>query len=421
MRIFAVDVRKREGREVELAGWVHRLREIGNKFFIVLRDASGTVQVVARKESVKGKLDVEASVRVRGVVRRDERAPGGYEVHATSVEVIGESAPDWPFHRYLSTEMQLDYRHLWVRSTKMQRVMKVKHTALEYAWKWFRDNEFWFVTPPIFVSSACEGGATLFEVPYFNTKAYLSQSAQLYLEALIYSLERVWSLTPSFRAEKSRTRRHLTEYWHLEAEEAFVDFEGNMKIQEELLKAMMKGILDERSEEVAEFKTEEKLEDWIKEKWPRITYEEALEIVNRKGGKMKWGDDPGADEERMIMSEFETPVFVTHWPREIKAFYMKVDEKDEKVVLGSDLLAPPVGEIIGGSEREWKLELLLENMKIQKLDPKEYEWYLDLRRYGSVPHSGFGMGMERFVMAVLNLEHIRDALPFPRFINRVWP
>ena len=417
---YRATTKLKDGQSLSLRGWVHRLREIGDKYFLVLRNSNGTIQVVANKNTVEGRLDVEASVEVSGKVKADKRAPGGFELHASSLRVIGESAPDWPFHRYRSVEMEMNFRHLWLRSTRMQAIFRVRHTVLMAAREFFDRRGFLEVSPPIFVSSACEGGSTLFELPYFDSKAYLSQSAQLYLEAFLPSVERVFAITPSFRAEKSRTRRHVTEYWHLEPEVAWIGFKENMDLQEELIKHIIKAVLDRRQEELGEFGDRSELDDWLKGKWPRITYTEAVELLKKKF-KTKWGDDLGTKEERHLVDRFGTFVFVTHYPREMKAFYMKVDESNPKVVLNNDLMAPHVGELVGASEREWKYELLLENMKIHKLNPKDYEWYLDLRRYGSVPHSGFGMGIERLLMSLLNLEHIRDTLPFPRFINRVWP
>lgn len=421
MAYIATKMKLEEGQKLELKGWVHRLREISGKYFVVLRNAKGLLQVVADNNTVKGNLRVEASVKVKGQVKKDERAPKGFELHATSIEVIGESGEKWPFHRYKSTEMEMDYRHLWLRSSKLQSTLKVRTTVVEAATEFFRKKGFFKVDPPIFVSSACEGGSTLFEVPYFGEKAYLSQSAQLYLEAFVPTLEKVWALTPSFRAEKSRTRRHLTEYWHLEPEAAFVDYKGNMDLQEKLLKFIIQKVLDERSDVLEDFGDRSELETWAKSKWIHMTYEEAIDEAKHKFPKLKIGDDLGTEEERYLVEKLDNFIFVTHYPREMKAFYMKVDETNPKVVLNNDLLAPHVGETIGGSEREWKLDLLLENMKMQKLNPKDYEWYLDLRRYGSVPHSGFGLGVERFTVSLLNLEHIRDVVAFPRFINRVYP
>ncbi|MBR9679555.1 MAG: asparagine--tRNA ligase [Candidatus Altiarchaeota archaeon] len=421
MRVLANQLGKKIGKQVELRGWVHRLRELGGKQFIVLRDMSGLVQIVAEPDKVDGKLDVETVISVKGIVKKDERAPGGFEVHG-AIEVQGESAPDWPFHRYMSTELQLDKRHLWLRSTKMQAAFKIRQTILSASRDFLAKQGFWEVAPPILVSSACESGSTLFELEYFGSKAYLSQSSQLYLEAFLPSLERVWALTPSFRAEKSRTRRHVTEYWHLEPEAAWVDYEQNMTLQEDMLKHIIKQLLDKSSDALAEFGDRAaELEKWRKEKWARMRYGDVIDKLKPKFPKLKWGDDLGTKEERYLVDHLDSFVFVTHYPREMKAFYMKVDEEDTKLVLNNDLMAPHVGEAIGGSEREWKLDLLKENMKIHKLKSADYEWYLELRKYGSVPHSGFGLGIERLMMSLLKLEHIRETLPFPRFMNRVYP
>jgi asparaginyl-tRNA synthetase len=420
MADMATGKQLKEGQKMSLQGWVHRIRKLGDKTFVVLRNSRGTLQVVANANDVKGELSMEAAVRVKGTVKKDERAPGGFELHASKVEVVGESGPDWPFHRYRSTEMELDYRHLWLRSTKMQSVFKVRHEVLMAAREFFDKHGFLEVSPPIFVSSACEGGSTLFEVPYFGGKAFLSQSAQLYLEAFMPSVEKVFAITPSFRAEKSRTRRHVTEYWHLEPEVAWNDYKKNMDLQEALIKHVIGEVLKDKHGVLGDFGDRAELEDWRKTKWPRITYQEAVDELNPKFGT-KWGDDPGTKEEHYLTKKYGGFVFVTHYPREMKAFYMKVDEGNPKVVLNNDLMAPHVGELVGGSEREWKLELLKENMKIHKLKEEDYQWYLDLRKYGSVPHSGFGMGIERLLMSLLKLEHIRDTLPFPRFINRVYP
>ncbi len=413
------------GKEVKLQGWIHRFRDLKAKKFAVLRDSTGIIQcVLTEGTAMEGKPDVEAFVEVTGVIHEDPRAPGGKEVLAKTFKVIYPSSPDWPFHRYLSVEMQMKYRHLWVRSRKMQAVMKARAVALNAAREWLKSNDFWEVAPPIFVSAACEGGATLFEVNYFGSKAYLSQSAQLYLEALIFSLERVWSLTPSFRAEKSKTRKHLTEYWHLEAEAALVTHEENMKIQEGLLKAMLEAIADTATDEGIEEVypgTAERCEEMAREEWPKVPYDDIIELLQKKGVAIKWGDDIGADEELVVLNHFQKPVFITRWPLETKVFYMKRDPADEKYVLNDDLLMPNAGEVIGGSQREEDYGKLLENIKFFGLKPEDYSWYLDLRKYGSVPHSGFGIGTERFLMAALGLNHIREALPFPRFINWVWP
>ncbi|MBR9681431.1 MAG: asparagine--tRNA ligase [Candidatus Altiarchaeota archaeon] len=418
------EVPKKKGKEVKLRGWVHRLRQLGDKYFVVLRDSTGIIQAVVTPDKIKGKIDTEASIELTGKVVEDKRAPRGFEVQATDLKVIGESASDWPFHRYKSTEMELDLRHLWVRSTKIQDVLRVKAKMISGFRHFLDEEDFCEVAPPIFVSAACEGGSTLFEVPYFGGKAYLSQSGQLYSESMLPALEKVYALAPSFRAEKSRTRRHVTEYWHLEPEMAWTDWKQNIDLQESLLKASITFLLDKNPELLENYQDRlTELEKWRKEKWIRIRYDEAIELLKTKlkFPKAKLGDDLGTKEEIALTDHFDTFVAVTHYPRDMKAFYMKVDEKDPKWVLSNDLMGPHVGEIIGASEREWKHDLLLENMKIHKLNPKDYAWYLDLRKYGSVPHSGFGLGIERFLMSVLKLEHIRETLPYPRFMNRTYP
>ncbi|WFO76223.1 asparagine--tRNA ligase [Desulfurococcaceae archaeon MEX13E-LK6-19] len=430
-RVYVEDVLKGlfTGERVLLRGWVYRHRVVGTKIFIVLRDSTGILQCVVDKENTPKevhetaeKLDLEASIEVAGVVRKEPRAPGGYELTVDYLKVYGWSR-DFPIKGGEGIEYLLDNRHLWIRSRKLTAIMKIKHTVLRAGREYFIQDGWWEVTPPILTASACEGGATLFEVKYFDKKAYLSQSAQLYLEVLIYSLEKVWSLTPSFRAEKSRTRRHLAEYWHLEAEAAWYDMEDMMKVCEELVSYIVGRVLEENENELKFLGRDiKKLEKALETPYPRITYDEAIEILQKKGVKIKWGDDLGADEERILTTEFETPFFITHFPKEIKSFYMKLEPSRPEVVRGFDLLAPEgYGEIIGGSEREDDYDKLLTRIKENDLNPDDYKWYLDLRRYGSVPHSGFGLGIERVVMWIAGLDHIRDAIPFPRFRGRIYP
>ena len=416
-------------KSVELKGWVYRKRNVGGKIFIVLRDSSGIIQCVVDRGVVNEdswrqaeEITRESSCIVEGVVRREPRAPGGYEVKVTRLKTIGLSA--WfPIKGTEGVDYLLDHRHLWIRARKMQAIMKIKHTVLEAGREYFNRNGWWEVTPPILTGSACESGATQFEVNYFGQKAYLSQSAQLYLEALIYSLDRVWSLTPSFRAEKSRTRRHLAEYWHLEAEAAWYGMEDMMKVTEELVSYIVSRVLEEREKELKLLKRDTKiLENTLETPYPRIKYDEAIEILQKKGVKISWGEDLGADEERVLTEEFDRPFFITHFPKEIKAFYMKLDPENPNLVLGFDMLAPEgYGEIIGGSVREDDYNVLYKRILEVGLNPKEYEWYLDLRKYGTVPHSGFGLGIERTVMWIAGLDHIRDAIPFPRFRERIYP
>ncbi len=417
------------GKEVRIRGWVHRKAWVGGKVFIRVRDDSGVIQCVIDKIAVDEdtwdsaeKVTRESSVEVVGTLREDPRAPGGREVLVSKLKVYGYSPP-FPIRGKEDVEFLLDNRHLWLRSTRMIAVMKIKHTVLKALRDWLIKDGWWEVTPPILTGSAVEGGATLFELKYFDKKAYLSQSAQLYLEVLIFSLGKVWSLTPSFRAEKSRTRRHLAEYWHLEVEAPWYGMEDMMRVAEEMVAYVVSKVIEEREEELKLLGRDvSKLEPALKTPYPRITYDEAIERLKGKGFRIEWGENLGADEERALTEDFSKPFFITHFPKKIKAFYMKLDEKRPDVVLGFDLLAPEgYGEIIGGSQREDNYDKLLGRILEEGLDPKDYEWYLDLRKYGSVPHSGFGLGVERVVMWLAGLDHIRDATPFPRFRGRIYP
>jgi asparaginyl-tRNA synthetase len=414
--------------EVTVRGWIYRTRSSGKIVFCMIRDATGIIQVTVKSGNLPDEeferalaASVEASVVVTGVPQIDDRAPGGKELRASGFQVVGEAAP-FPITEYQSEELLLDNRHLWVRSREQNAIMRVKATALEGAREWLRRNAFVEVTPPVLTTNACEGGTTLFELDYFGRPAYLSQSAQMYLEALCFSLEKVYSLTPSFRAEKSRTPRHLAEYWHLELEEAWVDNEGNMEIQEELVTAMVEKVLHDRREELSLLGREITLLEEVAPPFPRITYHQAIDRLASADVDIRCGEDFGTHEERELTREETLPLFVTHFPKGCKAFYMKEDPNDPSVYKCDDLLAPEgYGEIIGGSERETDLGLLLERMKEEKIPLEPYEWYLDLRRYGSVPHSGFGLGLERMVRWICGLEHIRDTIPFPRTVTRIYP
>jgi asparaginyl-tRNA synthetase len=416
-------------KRVCIRGWIYRRSVVGKKAFVRVRDSSGTIQVVVDASKLGEALvdelkdiGLEASVIACGILKKSDKAPGGYEVEADDFKIIGYSR-DFPIKGGEGVEYLLDNRHLWIRSPKYAKIFKIKHTVLRAGREYFTSNGWWEVTPPIITASACEGGATLFQLDYFGSKAYLSQSAQLYLEALIYVLEKVFSLTPSFRAEKSRTRRHLAEYWHLEPEAAWYHMDDMMRVAEELVAYIVEKVLEERRSELVELgRNIEILKKATSIPYPRIKYDEAIEILQKKGINIKWGDDLGADEERALTLEFDTPAFLTHFPKQIKSFYMKLDRSRPNVVLGFDLLAPEgYGEIIGGGEREDDYETLYRRLIEQGLNPEEYKWYLDLRKYGSVPHSGFGLGIERAVMWIAGLDHIRETTPFPRFRERAYP
>lgn len=422
-----LDGKAKEGTDVRIRGWIHRTRSSGGLAFVVVRDSSGIIQVAVKKNAVHEKhfedatkALIESAVIVSGTIKKDERAPTGFELQAKDFEVIHFSEV-FPISKDQSVEFLLDVRHLWIRSQELTAVMKIKATALRAFRDYFYAKKYFEVTPPIITSSACEGGSTLFEFDYFGKKAYLSQSAQLHLEALIFSLERVYSITPSFRAEKSRTIKHLTEYWHIEGEEAHMSF----KELQEFLEGMISYVAHEvAAKHVKELKLlgrdPEDLKK-IKAPFPRMTYSQALEKLAAKGTKLKYGDDFGVDEELLLTDDLEIPLMITNWPKEIKAFYMK-EASDGKTVHGVDILAPKgFGEIVGGSERETDVNVMIAKLKKEGSDLKNYEWYLDLRRFGSVPHSGFGLGTERFIRWMCKLEHIRDSTPFPRVINRAYP
>jgi len=414
-----------EGEYVRLAGWVQRKSELGGIVFIRMRDATGSVQVVLREGNLSEQelidargAGIEASIIVEGSLRRDPRAPGGLEVIASKFTLVGDSK-DFPIRPGVGEEFLLDNRHLHIRTTKMRNALMIRMEVMRATEEWFIKNGFVRVEAPTFVGAAVEGGATLFEVPYFGKKAYLTQSSQFYLEAAIFSFENVYTIQPSFRAEKSRTRRHLTEFWHAEAEMAWADLNGMMDVVESLVKYIVEKVVERASDKLEALG---RRIEAIDGRFPRITYDEALELAKRKGAEVEWGEDFGTEVEKLISLEFDLPVFVTHYPKKAKAFYHKQDPKRPEVVLCADLLAPEgIGEIVGGGQRIESEDELISRIVEEGLNPEDYEWYLDLRRYGSVPHSGFGLGIERTIRWIAGLPHIRDAIPFPRTPVRLYP
>ena len=425
--VFKSDI---DGKTVTLRGWIyrHRIGGGGKMVFAVLRDSTGIIQTTVKVDKCDGKsfkdaseAYVESSVIVSGIVKKDERAPGGYEIQVSGFEVVCRGEP-FPVAKDLSEEFLLDIRHLWLRSQKLTNIMKIRHHLVDYLREFFNNRGFYELPPPIIVKSGCEGGSTLFELNYFGEKAYLTQSSQMYAEALIYSHEKVYVLAPSFRAEKSRTLRHLAEYWHLEPEMAWYDYKMNMDLQEQMVEYAVQKLVENHSQllESCGRKVDDLKE--MKGSFERITYEEAVDRINSAGGRMEYGQDFGHDEEVLLTKELKKPIFVHHFPKEIKAFYMREDPDKPGTVLNNDLYAPQGhGELIGGSERIWKFDELQARMQEQKLEIKDYQWYVDLRKYGSVPHSGFGLGIERLTKWILNLDHIRDTIPFPRTLTRCYP
>ncbi len=419
-----------EGEHVKIRGWLHNKRSSGGIHFLLIRDGTGIIQCTMKKdkadpdefELVK-RLTQESTLELEGIVRRDPRAPDGYEIAVERVKVIHMAEEGFPIaKKYHGPDFLLNNRHLWIRSKKMQTILRIRSKFLEAAREWFRMNEYTEFHAPILITAACEGGSTLFNVKYFDMDAYLTQSWQLYAEAAIASLGKIYTIAPSFRAEKSRTRRHLTEYWHLEVEIPWCDLNCIMKVEEELLTHICHRLAKEMPKELEHFGRSPN--DLLKVEPPfeRITYDEAVEILRRDGIDFEWGDDLGWIEEKHLTMKYDKPFFITHYPRGVKAFYHKPDPKRPEVTLSVDMMAPEgYGEITGGGQRIDDVNELLERIKEENLDPDDYEWYIDLRRYGSVPHSGFGLGVERTIAWICKLDHIRDAIAFPRLINRVYP
>jgi len=419
------DASKHEGKSVSVRGWVYRTRSSGKVVFSVIRDGSGIIQATTKTDSKAfkdaSKVTVESSVIVKGKVRKDKRAPGGYELEVQDFQIFHLAEP-FPITRDLSEEFLLDVRHLWLRSREMNAALKVRSTVFGAIHEHMRSQGYSEIQPPMFTTAACEGGSTLFEVPYFGSKVYLSQSWQLYAEAMITTIEKLYTVAPSFRAEKSRTRRHVTEFWHAEVEAAWSNMDDMIKVAEDLISNVAQKVAKENKPELEYLGRDPKELKKIKPPFERIKYEEALKRLHKKELKMEWGQDMGAEAEKKLTEGLEKPIFITHFPAESKAFYMQPDQKNPKLVLGFDLQAPNgYGELVGGSERIHDLKLLKQKIKENNISTKPYEWYLDLRKYGTVPHAGFGLGVDRLVSWLCKSDHIRDVIPFPRTINRTTP
>lgn len=418
------------GQEVTIGAWLANKRSSGKIAFLQLRDGTGFIQGVVVKEEVeedvfaKAKaITQETSLWVTGTVQKDERSPFGYELAVKNLEVIHESV-DYPITpKEHGVEFLMDHRHLWLRSKRQHAIMKIRNEIIRSTYQFFNDNGFFKVDPPILTGTSAEGGSELFHTKYFDEDAYLSQSGQLYMEAAAMALGRVFSFGPTFRAEKSKTKRHLIEFWMIEPEMAFVEHEENLEIQEQYVSFIVQSVLKNCQLELNTLGRDLSRLENIKAPFPRITYDEAIEMLKKKGiNDIEWGEDFGAPHEVAIAEEFDKPVFITHYPAKIKAFYMKPDPNRPEVVLCADLIAPEgYGEIIGGSQRIDDLVLMQERYEEHHLTGGSYQWYLDLRKYGSVPHSGFGLGLERTVAWITGAEHVRETIPFPRLLNRLYP
>jgi asparaginyl-tRNA synthetase len=423
---------KYDGQEVTLRGWLYNLRESGKLLFPIFRDGTGIIQGVCSLkespeafESLKG-LTQESSVIVSGKIRAEQRAPGGYEIGIHKVQVVQKVPENTPFPIQLKehgVDFLLDQRHLWIRTPRQAAILRIRAEAVRAARDYMDSQGYTLTDAPMFTPAACEGTSTLFEVNYIDDqKAYLTQSGQLYIEATAMALGKVYTFGPTFRAEKSKTRRHLTEFWMLEPEAAYAGLDDMMVLGEGLVSAIVQGVVKNKSRELETLKRDIKKLENIRPPFPRITYEEAIAILEKNDKPAKFGDDFGGDEETVISTSFERPVMIHHYPTAIKAFYMQPDADRPDLALSFDMIAPEgYGEIIGGSQRIHDYDLLVKRLHEHNLPEDSFQWYLDLRRYGSVPHAGFGLGLERTVAWICGTEHIREVIPFPRMIYRVYP
>ena len=430
MHVYIEDIGAHEGEEVTLKGWLHNRRSSGKIHFLTVRDGSGFIQAVMSKAAVgddvfkaADHLSQETSIIVTGLARADKRAPSGFEIDVKGLEVVGESHEFPITPKEHGVDYLLDRRHLWIRSERQQSILRVRHEIINAVRDFFNARGFILADTPIFTPAACEGTTTLFPAQYFEDQtAFLTQSGQLYNEANAMALGRVYCFGPTFRAEKSKTRRHLTEFWMVEPEMAYATLDDVMDLAEGLVVSVVGRVLEKRRHELKVLERDLSKLESVQSPFPRITYDEAVKRLQAKGQAIEWGGDFGGPDETAISSEFDRPVMVHRYPAAVKAFYMKPDPDRADLALGVDVLAPEgYGEIIGGGERLADLDLLLARLKEHDLPQEAFEWYLDLRRYGTVPHGGFGMGIERVVAWICGLEHVRETIPFPRMLYRLYP
>jgi asparaginyl-tRNA synthetase len=431
-RIYIEDAGKHVGEEVTLWGWLHHKRSSGKIQFLMIRDGSGYIQGVLVKNAVSPEvfetadsLTHESSVKVTGKVREDSRAPSGYEMDLSGVEAVQVVPKEDPFPitpKEHGVEFLMDNRHLWIRSTRQRAILKIRHEIVKAVRDFFDDNGFTLCDAPILTPAACEGTTTLFEVGYFEDKAFLTQSGQLYSEATAAALGKVYNFGPTFRAEKSKTRRHLTEFWMVEPEVAYATVDDVMDLAEKMLCFVVQRVLEKRQPELKALERDISKLERIAPPFPRISYDDAVAMLQKSGSEIQWGGDFGGGDETIISQQFEKPVMVHRYPTAIKAFYMEPDPQRADVALCVDVLAPEgYGEIIGGGQRMSSYDLLVQRLQEHELPREAFEWYLDLRKYGSVPHAGFGMGIERAVTWICGLEHVRETIPFPRMLYRLKP
>jgi asparaginyl-tRNA synthetase len=418
-----------EGNEVTLRGWVYNKRSSGKLQFVLLRDGTGIIQCVAFKGNFSpeqfealDKLTQESSVELSGKVRRDDRAPGGFELDLTHFKIcqIAESYPITPKEH--GTAFLMENRHLWLRSSRQHAVLKIRHEVIKACRDFFDDQGFTLVDTPIFTPNACEGTTTLFETEYFDQKAYLTQSGQLYNEATAAAFGKVYCFGPTFRAEKSKTRRHLMEFWMIEPEVAFAELEDTMQLAEGLISFILGRVLERRKPELQMMERDLAALEAIRRPFPRLSYDDAVRRLQEAGSEIQWGGDFGGGDETILSNQFQSPVMVHRYPSAVKAFYMQPDPERPEVALCVDVLAPEgYGEIIGGGQRIHDQDLLMGRLREHDLPVEPFQWYLDLRKYGTVPHSGFGMGIERVVAWICKLDHLRETIAFPRMLYRIYP
>jgi len=428
-KVYISNIGEYEDKEVTLNGWLYNKRSSGKLRFLLVRDGTGTIQCVVFKNDVTeddfnqaDTITQESSCQVTGIVKKDERSPIGFELKVKGFKII-QLAEEYPISKKEhGVDFLMDHRHLWLRSTRQHAILRIRHEIIRAAREFFDSRDFVLIDTPIFTPNAAEGTSTLFETDYFGSSAYLTQSGQLYGEAAAMAFSKIYCFGPTFRAEKSKTRRHLTEFWMLEPEMAFYDLNDNMDLAEQFVEHVVQSVLKNRPQELKVLERDTTKLEKVKTPFPRIHYKEAVEILKKKNPDFNDGDDFGGGDETIISDNFDKPVMIHRYPSAIKAFYMKRDPEDEKYALAVDMLAPEgYGEIIGGSQREDDYQTLLNRIKEHDLPQEAFEWYLDLRRFGSVPHSGFGLGIERTIAWICGLKHIRESIPFPRLMQRIYP
>ena len=426
---YLCDISEFDGKETMFDGWVYNTRSIGKIWFLILRDGTGMTQCVVSSDetsdnvfNLENTLTQESSITVTGVVKKEPRSIGGYELLVKNI-VVHQIAQDYPISlKEHGTSFLMDHRHLWIRSNKQHAILKIRHQVIKSSRDFLDDNGFTLVDTPIITANACEGTSNLFNVDYFDRSAYLTQSGQLYSEASAASFGKVYCFGPTFRAEKSKTRRHLTEFWMVEPEMAYFNLDDNMNLAEQFVENIIRSCLKNCKNELDTLERDTSSLEKVEVPFPRITYDEAAKILSDNGVDFSYGNDFGGTDETIISEQYDRPVMVHRWPADVKAFYMKRDYENEKLALGIDMLAPEgYGEIIGGGQREDNLKILEKRIEEHGLDKKNFKWYLDLRKYGSVPHSGFGLGIERTVAWISGIKHIRETIPFPRTISRLEP